>query len=364
MIIDRYLIREIIKPLVVICTVLVIIFASYSAARYLADAVSGLLSGTTVISLVLLKVVIALEVLLPTTLYLSVVIALGRLYTDSEMTALQASGVSVTRVLKAVFRLSLLVAAIVASLSLYARPWAYQASYRLKAQARAELDISRWEADKFYEIARGDRIIYADEIDHQRNRADGVFIQRERGDRVQVIYAKEAYQAVDEKSGKDIMVILDGYLYEFPRHGDRGYIMKFEQSALPLRPEEIEPIGYKRKAAATMDLARSDKPKDIAELQWRLSTPLSTMLLALLGVPLSRASPRQGKYAKVVAAVLVYAIYYNIGAMAKTWVEQEVVGSIPGIWWVQALLAGLLLALLLQPSLVFRSRRTWRRFSA
>jgi lipopolysaccharide export system permease protein len=363
LIIDRYLIREIIKPLVVICTVLVIIFASYSAARFLADAVSGLLSGATVISLVLLKVVIALEVLLPTTLYLSVVIALGRLYTDSEITALHASGVGLTRVLKAVFRLSLVVAAIVASLSLYVRPWAYQASYRLKAQARAELDISRWEADNFYEIERGDRIIYADEIDHQRNRAEGVFIQRERGDRVQVIYAKEAYQTVDEKTGKEIMVILDGYLYEFPRHGDRGYMMKFEQSALPLRPEEIEPIGYKRKAAATMALARSDKSKDIAELQWRLSTPLSTILLALLGVPLSRASPRQGKYAKVVAAVLVYAVYYNISAMAKTWVEQGVVGSIPGIWWVQIILAGLLLALLFQPTLAFRSRRNWRKSS-
>jgi lipopolysaccharide export system permease protein len=181
---------------------------------------------------------------------------------------------------------------------------------------------------------------------------------------VQVIYAKEAYQAVDEKSGKEIMVILDGYLYEFPRHGDRGYMMKFEQSTLPLRPEEIEPIGYKRKAAATMDLARSDKSKDIAELQWRLSTPLSTILLALLGVPLSRASPRQGKYAKVVAAVLVYAVYYNISAMAKTWVEQGVVGSIPGIWWVQVLLAGLLLALLFQPTLAFRLRRNWRRSSA
>jgi lipopolysaccharide export system permease protein len=112
-----------------------------------------------------------------------------------------------------------------------------------------------------------------------------------------------------------------------------------------------------------MALARSDKSKDIAELQWRLSTPLSTILLALLGVPLSRASPRQGKYAKVVAAVLVYAVYYNISAMAKTWVEQGVVGSIPGIWWVQIILAGLLLALLFQPTLAFRSRRNWRKSS-
>jgi len=75
-----------------------------------------------------------------------------------------------------------------------------------------------------------------------------------------------------------------------------------------------------------------------------------------LGVPLSRSSPRRGKYAKVITAVVIFAVYYNLSAMTKKWVEQGVLDQIPGIWWVQALLAGLLIIMLWQPILALRKR--------
>ncbi|MGD9036369.1 MAG: LPS export ABC transporter permease LptF [Syntrophobacterales bacterium] len=356
MIIDRYLIGEISKPLIVICTILVVIFASYEAAQYLAAAAAGLLSGKTVVYLILLKVAIGLEVLLPTTLYFSVVVALGRMYTDSEITALSACGVSIARVVRAVFFVALPLAVLVASLSLYVRPWAYEKGYLLKAQAKAELDISRWKAGNFYRVRRMNRIIFAEEIDHENNRAERIFVHSDLGDRVQVIYAKQVYQHVDQKSGKQVLVFLDGYLYELSRLGDKGHIMKFEQSTMALEPPEIKPLEYKRRAASTMRLLRSEKARDVAELQWRLSTPLATILLALLGVPLSRTAPRQGKYARMGTAVLIYAVYYNTSAMAKKWVDQGVVGSVPGMWWVNILLASLILILLLQPNFVSRWR--------
>ncbi|MBT8366090.1 MAG: LptF/LptG family permease, partial [Deltaproteobacteria bacterium] len=96
--------------------------------------------------------------------------------------------------------------------------------------------------------------------------------------------------------------------------------------------------------------------EEIAEFQWRLSTPLATILLALLGVPLSRSSPRRGKYAKVTTAVVIFAVYYNLSALTKKWVEKGVLDSIPGIWWIQFLLAGLLLFLFWQPALIFFRR--------
>ena len=91
-IIDRYLIREIVKPLVTVCVMLAVIFISYSLAVHLADAANGLLPANMVVKLVLLKTAIALEVLLPVALYLSVVVALGRLHSDYEMAALAAAG--------------------------------------------------------------------------------------------------------------------------------------------------------------------------------------------------------------------------------------------------------------------------------
>ncbi|HHZ82698.1 MAG TPA: LptF/LptG family permease, partial [Nitrospirales bacterium] len=143
MIIHRYLTREILKPLIAVCSILIVIFVSYKSDRYLADVVDGILPANTVISLLFLKATIALEVLLPITLYLSVVIGLGRLYTDSEMTALFACGVSPKTVLRSVFVFSLLLAVLVGTLSLFVRPWAYEKSYRITAQAENDLDFSQ-----------------------------------------------------------------------------------------------------------------------------------------------------------------------------------------------------------------------------
>jgi lipopolysaccharide export system permease protein len=356
MIIDRYIMREIIKPTVLVCVILIFIFGCYMATRFLADALVGQLPGTTVVLLILLRIVIALEVLLPTTLYLSVVVALGRMYKDSEMTALFACGVGIGRVLRPVLYSALIIAAIVASLSLFIRPLAYDLYYRLEAQALINFDLTRMNDETFYETSNGERIIYAEKVDHQRDEAKRVFILTEREDGLQVIYARKAIQSEDPKSGKQILVFNDGYLYEFSRTGDHGRVLQFKNSAMSLEIKENLRMKYRVKTATTLSIARSADRKEIAEFQWRLSMPLATIMLALLGVPLSRSSPRRDKYAKVTTAIVIFAVYYNFSALAKKWVEKGVLDPFPGIWWVQFLMAGLLLYLFWQPMLVFFRR--------
>jgi lipopolysaccharide export system permease protein len=348
--------REIFKPAVTICTVLMFIFGCYIAARYLEDAVQGQLPGSAVILLILLRITIALEVLLPTTLYLSVVIALGRLYRDAEMVAMFACGISMARVLKSVFFVSIIAGVIVACFSLYIRPWAWGQFFGLKARAKANFDMTRMKGGNFYEIENGERVIFADNVDNQKKRAKSVFIQTKRDDTLQIIYSRQARQYTDDTTGKPILVFQDGYLYEFSQFGKDERILKFENLAMHLEPEEVMQPEYKVKAASTEYLVHSNNREEIAELHWRLAAPVSTILLALLGVPLSRSSPRQGKYSKVTMAILIFAVYYNLSAMAKKWVGQGVVDTIPGIWWVQMLLAGLLLVLLWRPHLLFRRR--------
>jgi lipopolysaccharide export system permease protein len=356
LIIDRYIIREIVKPTVTICTALMFIYGCFIGTRYLSDAVSGQLPGSVVIILILLRIAISLEVLLPTTLYLSVIIAMGRLYKDYEMTALFACGVSLSRVLRPVFFTSLVIALVVSSLSLYIRPWAYSQFFRIKAQAKANFDLTRMKGGTFYEIDNGSRVIFADTVDQEQVQARNVFIRTERDDGLQVIQARLADQHTDKLTGNHILVFTDGYLQEFSRFGKAGRVIEFEQSAMPLTPKDGNQLDYKIKAASSRFLAYSDKSEEIAEFQWRISTPLATILLALLGVPLSRSSPRRGKYAKVMTAVLIIFVYHNLGAMAKKLVAQGVLGTLPGIWWVQILLAGLLLLLLWQSTMGFRWR--------
>jgi lipopolysaccharide export system permease protein len=355
-ILRRYIITEILKPAAAILLVLVIILASYAAITYLAQAVAGSLPPSTVGLLILLRIGMALEVLLPTTFYLSVIIALGRLYKDSEMTALSACGVGITGVLKPVFLLSLPVAMLAGSASLYIRPESYEKIYRVMDQAQAEFDISRLEADHFLEIANGKYVFFAEEVGGSQNGAQRIFIRVAEGDKRQVIQAQRMIQGEADRHGQRVLVFREGVFYEFPVSGPQGSISHFEQAEYPLPADAAAGSRYRRKAADSRELLRSSRLEDIAELQWRLSTPLSTVLLALVGVPLSRSNPRRGKYAKIGVAIFIFAVYYQLFVIAKTWVEKAVVTPWVGIWWVPLLMAMLAVVLLWRTGEVFFRR--------
>lgn len=356
MILRRYIITEILKPAAAILLVLVIILASYAAITYLAQAVAGSLPPSTVGLLILLRIGMALEVLLPTTFYLSVIIALGRLYKDSEMTALSACGVGITGVLKPVFLLSLPVAMLAGSASLYIRPESYEKIYRVMDQAQAEFDISRLEADHFLEIANGKYVFFAEEVGGSQNGAQRIFIRVAEGDKRQVIQAQRMIQGEADRHGQRVLVFREGVFYEFPVSGPQGSISHFEQAEYPLPADAAAGSRYRRKATDSRELLRSSRLEDIAELQWRLSTPLSTVLLALVGVPLSKSNPRRGKYAKIGVAIFIFAVYYQLFVIAKTWVEKAVVTPWVGIWWVPLLMAMLAVVLLWRTGEVFFRR--------
>ena len=98
--IEHYIMAEIRRLVVIIVGFLIFIFASYSAQRYLTEAANGTLALEVVLDIVFYKVLIALEMLLPVGLYVSVGVALGQLYTDSEITAISAIGASPIRLYK------------------------------------------------------------------------------------------------------------------------------------------------------------------------------------------------------------------------------------------------------------------------
>ena len=116
------------------------------------------------------------------------------------------------------------------------------------------------------------------------------------------------------------------------------------------------PAGTSAVAASTASLARSHAPDDVAELQWRLSTPVSTLLLGLLGIPLSRTRPRHHRNSHLAIAMLVYFGYYLLCTSARTWVQHGTVGRIPGIWWAPILLAVFITLATVRPSLVIAGR--------
>jgi len=357
MIIGRYLLREILGPFAVVLIVLCVLFMSYGAAGFLSDAVNGLLPTSMIVQVIGLRTLIALEMLIPISLYLSVVMALGRLYVDSEMTALFALGWTSARVMGIVFCVSLCTAVIVAGLSLVARPWAYARSHELASVAEASLNSNNMQPGTFYVTGKGERTIYIERREGPAAPAGGVFVQlrlREGGTRV--IYALSIGQ-LPPVDGSPRFHLSGAHVYDIDVDGSAGeVVLNADDLNLNLVSPSVRAPDYSAVAASTTHLRSSESAPDIAEFQWRQSTGVTTLLLGMLGVPLSRAHPRQHRNTKVGIAILIYAGYYLLYESARTWVQIGVLAPFPGLWIAPVSLALVLIFTLLQPQLALRWR--------
>ena len=357
MIIERYLLREILGPFTLMLTVLCVLFMSYGAAGFLSDAVNGLLPTSMIVQVIGLQTLIALEMLIPISLYLSVVMALGRLYVDSEMTVLFALGWTPARVMDIVFGLSLCTAVIVAALSLVARPWAYARSHELASVAEASLNSNNMQPGTFYVTGKGERTIYIERREGPAAPAGGVFVQlRLRGGGTRVIYAVSIEQLSPVEGGPRFH-LSGAHVYDIDVDGSASeVVLNAKDLDLHLVSPSVRPPDYSAIAAGTTHLSYSDSAPDIAELQWRESTSVTTLLLGMLGVPLSRAHPRQHRNTKVGIAILIYAGYYLLYESARTWVQIGVLPPFPGLWIAPAALALVLSFVLFEPQLGIRWR--------
>jgi lipopolysaccharide export system permease protein len=357
MIISRYLLREIVGPLTIVLSVLAVLFTSYGAAGFLSDAVNGLLPTDMIAKVIGLRTLIALEVLIPISLYLSVVMALGRMYVDSEITALFALGITSARVMGVVLGLSLCTALLVAGLSLVVRPWAYSRSHELARTAAASLNTNSMGAGTFYVGGDGNRTIFIERRAGPAAPAGGVFVQlRPREGGTRIIYARSVEQMPHTVDGGSLkMHLTDAHVYDIDQNGSRSdVVLNANNLVVQLASLHVEPPEYSAVAASTTQLTHSDSSADTAEFQWRLSTSWSTLLLGMLGVPLSRSRPRQHKQAKVGIAILIYAGYYLFYESARTWVQNGVIPPFPGLWVAPALLALILIGALWGPTLAAR----------
>jgi lipopolysaccharide export system permease protein len=195
---DRYVAGAISKPLLIFCPALLFLYANFTVIRYLDRVASGLLPAPVVLPLVLLNSAIALEILLPIGFHISVVVGLSRLYTDSEMTAFFACGITPMRIFRVVAVVSLLVALLMACLTLYVRPWANGLRYLLEHQVVAEFNFADLKPGHFYESPSGNRVLFFQAIDPDSRRMQQVFIQTISMHTVTIVSADEAFIGADD----------------------------------------------------------------------------------------------------------------------------------------------------------------------
>jgi lipopolysaccharide export system permease protein len=347
MIVERYLFRELAYTLIGVALLLTLIILSGTFVRILAEAADGSYPKQLVFTLFALKSIPNLAVVLPLAFLLAVLLALGRFYKDSEMVVLAACGIGPEKVVRVVTFMSIVVGLIVALFTLWIVPATQDHSQKLLDEAAARAEIEGIAAGRFNTTSDGNQLIYAEEISSDRRVLSNLFgYSRDSTGRMNLIAAERANQHTNRETGDRYLVLENGYRYEGKPGAADFRIIRFAAHGVRIEERAVAPSKRALYSQPTSALMGSDKPADAAELQWRISLPISTILLGLLAVPLAKTNPRQGRYGRLFAGIMVYVIYNNLMTVGRAWVNKGEVPTWVGMWWVHALVFVLVLILL------------------
>ncbi|GAA0431321.1 putative ABC transporter permease protein [Aeromonas salmonicida subsp. masoucida NBRC 13784] len=315
--------------------VLLLIFVSQQFIKIIGDAADGEVPTRLVSTLLLLNLSNMALLMLPISLFLAILFAHGRLYAESEMTVLHAVGFSHRFVMRCAMVLALLTAAVAAFNTGWIAPQAKEREYQVIDEFKADPGISFLQAGRFMELDKGRLVAYIQELSDKASLLQKIFVlQRSHdGKPPSVVVATEGVVTLDS-NGLQWLTLKDGSRYEGHFSTRQFQISEFDEYSLVIRQQEMERSNRKAAARPTVDLLGTQDNGMMAELQWRISLPLSILVLTFLVVPLARVNPRQGRYAKLLPAILLYLSYFLLLSAARSAIDSGRLPHWPGMFLV------------------------------
>jgi len=354
-ILQRYLLREMTLSFLGVTLVLFAILLINQVGAVLARAAQLQYQSGFVLELIGLGAAQNVALLLPIGLLLGIVLALGRLYHDSEMAAAQSCGAGLRSIAAAVWVLALPITLLIALVNFELAPRAAAAEAAMRDEALRASVTAPLAPGRFRSFAGGRIVVYARSAQADGD-LTGVFVRRSTGALIETTVARRAHYTLSGDGQSESIVLYDGQRLEGVPGATRYQIMRFAEQIIPIRTPDSGPRAQRLDEMSTAQLIGSGDARLIAELQWRIGLPVMTVVLTLMAVPLGRLRPRQGRYAHVWIAVLVFALYANLELAGRTWLAHGRTAPALGLWWVHGLFLGGAVAAMLWPGI----RRGWR----
>lgn len=329
---DRYLFREFAQSVFAALVVLGMVSMSALIGVVLDRIARGTVPASLLLSQLGLQLLSYLPLILPLALMLGLLLALGRLYRDSEMPVLAAIGVGPRRLLRPLSWVLLPVLLAIGACSLWLGPWGQRASNSMIQDANRSLVVAGMEPGRFAELPGGG-VVYVGEVSDDGESLQRVFVHTQDGDRIDVTTAQGGRLFFD--GGQERYLHLeDGFRVEGPAGGGRDYrLMRYagNEIRLPDRQDVAEPDDPE--ILPTTALLGDPRPAAQAQLHWRIAPPLLALAFALLALPLARSAPGQTRYGRILLGFLAYLVGMNLAILGTGWLSA---GSLPpaaGLWW-------------------------------
>jgi len=289
----------------------------------------------------------------PISVLLGTLLGIGRLSSDSEITAFKASGISLYQLYIPIFALSMAAYLFTTFLVLYGLPWGnrgFRATLYLIAQSRADVEIK----ERVFNDVFDGLVVYVDKVPVQGKKMEGILIYDERDkDRANTIFAKEGFVVNDPKSHEVALRLIDGDIHRYEPKSNvyqrvqfSTYDLRLELAKIfvslgkKLKEHEMSVEEIKEKMAKMKQRGENTTPQEI-EIHKRYAIPFVCLVFGLVGLPLGIQPRRSGRSHGFVFSILILLAYYIALTSFEILANRHVIPP-PAVGWAPNILFGAL----------------------
>jgi lipopolysaccharide export system permease protein len=331
-IIDKYIAKELLTSFLSVIFVLLIIVLSTEIVHLLKWVSQGVIPISAFVSYLLNSLFEFSVVLIPLSLLMGILLAFGRLYRDSEMAAIMSAGIGPLQWYRPLMLIAIPTTLILLILLLYVKPLITQQRAQLAAEIQSQAAIDTLLIGQFNRAGKGGGVLFLESESEGSKQIKNVFFQQHRDETSHVDLASSTSSYYNNEGRRYMM--MHGGTHYVGNAGEAGFkIVSYKDYGIHIDKKRVA-AKLSEKSKSISELWSSTSLVDQAELQWRLTLPLATIIVAFMALPLSHTDPRSGRYAKLAVALILYLVYSNLLGIGKTWIVQEKVPLWVGTWWV------------------------------
>ena len=344
-ILNRYILKEIGSPFLLTLFVFTFVLLIGKILQIMEMMVNKGIHFLDVAQLILLIMPSFLTYTMPMSFLIAVLIGLGRLSGDNEVTVMRASGMSLYQLSKPILMAALIVAMLTALVGIIA-PHSNLATKGLLfqiLQQKASIGIKeRIFNDDFQGL-----VLYADRISAQGDFMEGILISDSRlASEPATIIARRGYLVSNPKAMTVTLRLLDGSIHTVDSRFQRYKLTEFSSYDinLDLKRAVSGGDGAFKKGSVDMtvgellkNIAKGEqKPEDIRdmiiELHKKVSVPLSCLVFGLLAIPFGIVSKRSGKSRGFTVGLLIVVVYYTLQLAGEALGETGKIHPVLAVW--------------------------------
>ena len=344
-IISKYLLKNLIVILIAIFLIIsLIIFGN----QFVMTAQKSVEHGIPLIELMPIvgfNMLRDLPIILSLSFFLSIIISISQLYRNSEAVVMNSFGIGDRNFMNLIKPLAIVIFLFIFSLSMYVVPWAKNQKSLTEDVTVNASDFSFITEGKFESFKNGEIVFYASDSSSISNSGEQnmeeIFIYVSNTDSPIVVLASEATKYTDSKNESIYLRLKDGMRYEGLPGDENVNILNFDKYDLEIVSGEVQKSlsnFSEIEEKTSIDLFLEGGLLANAEIQWRLSQPISILILSIIGVLLGKTSPRTGKGVNLLFGVIIFMLYNNGLLVAKNSIESGQLNPLIGLWSIHILM--------------------------